>query len=411
MATRRLTHKFPSNTSLWLILRTLESNIGMDNDPSRNFTARGAPKLDDGSTGAGRLYYETPVIQVMGRELASFVDLQKTLGQLGFNSGNILMRLSFRVTETPLEEAMQEIGQYFKSVEGAEAGRTHVGSKAERESTQDSSHLSPVVESNPRPEESAVRGDKTLPDAVSVSVNQGGTLPPVVNDPPVTGPDHRPISVYAAPSSSTPRASLQPFNEKDYEPTIIHARIHQSRLVATSRNQRLKNHSEEEAEIEAQKQKAASITQVEIKVRFPDQMQVVSKFSNLDTSTTLYDFVRGCLVNEDEPFLLNVTGPRGPQPIPKEGAVRLIAGLGMTGRVLVNFIWEVGASVEARVGKVLKDRFREKAKAIEVKDVVVGGDDDAEEKKRDQNHKPVPEGKSDSKGKGVPKWLKLPGKK
>lgn len=347
----------------------------------------------------------------MGRELASFVDLQKTLSQLGFNGGSVLMRLSFRITETPLEEAMQEIGQYFKSVEGKQSERTLVGSEAVRQPTQDPSELSPV-ESGSLTEEPATREDTTLSDAVSVSANQGATFPPVLNDIPVTGSDHRPVSVYAAPSSSTPSAALQPFNEKDYEPTITHAKIHQSRLVATSHNQRLKNHSEEEAEIEAQKQKAANIAEVEIKVRFPDQMQVVSKFSNQDTSTSLYDFVRGCLENEDEPFLLNFTGPRGPQPIPKEGSVvRLIAGLGMTGRVLVNFIWEKGASIEARMGKVLKDTFREKAKEIEVKNVAVEYDDDTEQQKRDHNHKAVPEAKSDSKGKGIPKWLKLPGKK
>lgn len=347
----------------------------------------------------------------MGRELASFVDLQKTLSQLGLNSGSVLMRLSFRITETPLEEAMQEIGQYFKSVEVKQSVRTLVGSEAVREPTQDSSELS-SVESGCRPEEPVAREDTTLSDAVSVSVNQGAIFPLVLNDIPTVGSDHRQVSVYAAPSSSTPRAALQPFNEKDYEPTITHAKIHQSRLVATGRNQRLKNHSEEEAEIEAQKQKAANITEVEIKVRFPDQMQVVSKFSNQDTSTSLYDFVRGCLENEDEPFLLNFTGPRGPQPIPKEGSVvRLIAGLGMTGRVLVNFMWEEGASVEARVGKVLKDKFREKAKEIEVKNVVSEHDDDAEEQKRDHNHKPVPEAKSDNKGKGIPKWLKLSGKR
>ena len=347
----------------------------------------------------------------MGRELASFVDLQKTLSQLGFTSGSVLMRLSFRITETPLEEAMQEIGQYFKSVEEKQSGRTLVGSETVREPTQDPSELSPV-ESSPPKEEPAAREDTTLSDAVSVSVNQGATVSSVLSDIPVIDSDHRPVSVYAAPSSSTPRAALQPFNEKDYEPTITHAKIHQSRFVATSRNQRLKNHSEEEAEIEAQKQRAANITEVEIKVRFPDQMQVVSKFSNQDTSTSLYEFVRSCLENEDEPFLLNFAGPRGPQPIPKEGSVvRLIAGLGMTGRVLVNFTWEKGASVEARVGKVLKDRFREKAKEIEVKNVAVEYDDDTEEQKRDHNHKAVPEAKSDSKGKGIPKWLKLPGKK
>ena len=53
----------------------------------------------------------------MGRDYATFTDLQKTLAQLGFNNGSVLLRLSFRTTDTPLEEAMELIEQYFKSVE------------------------------------------------------------------------------------------------------------------------------------------------------------------------------------------------------------------------------------------------------------------------------------------------------
>ena len=79
---RRLTDKLPSSTSLWMILRHFESK-----DEKQNFTGRGVTVSDASSLGSGRLYYETPVIQIMSREFSSFVDLQKTLAQLGFNNG------------------------------------------------------------------------------------------------------------------------------------------------------------------------------------------------------------------------------------------------------------------------------------------------------------------------------------
>lgn len=403
ITSQRLTHKFPSTTSLWLVLRAFESNVSAESGSNRNFTARGAPKEDH--RGAGRLYHELPVIQVLGRELASFLDLQKTLSQLGFNSGSVLLRLSFRITETPLEEAMEEIGRYFKSLEGEEAPGAHAGNLVVSERIPDPS---PPVESESPTEEFSAPEDATVQDA---DTDQRAISPPVVDDLNLTDPEHRPISVYGPPSSSTPRASLQPFNEKDYEPTINQAKLHQSRLAATARNKRLKTHSEEAAEKEVQRQKAANITEVEIKVRFPDQVQVVSKFSNLDTTTTLYGFVRSCLENENEPFSLNFAGSRGPQSIPQEETVKLISGLGMTGRILVNFIWAEGASLEARTGQVLKDRFQEKAREIEIKNVEVEDDDDRSEQNKTRSLGQVSAAKADGKGKRIPKWLKLPGKK
>ena len=95
-------HKFPSNLSLWKILRQFESgdaSTGM----SLNFTARGVAKITDGaSSGGGHLYYEAPVLNIVGREFTSFVDLQKTLSQLGYNSGSVLMRLTYRRTDQTL---------------------------------------------------------------------------------------------------------------------------------------------------------------------------------------------------------------------------------------------------------------------------------------------------------------------
>lgn len=128
-ASNRLTGKFPTTTTLWLLLRHFES-LSTDSEPSRNFTARAIPQVENGGSGLGRLFYETPVIQVLGRELSSFTDLQKSLAQLGFNSGSILFRLSFRKTESPLEEALAEMDNYFKSAEAEEVEGTHSASAA-----------------------------------------------------------------------------------------------------------------------------------------------------------------------------------------------------------------------------------------------------------------------------------------
>jgi tether containing UBX domain for GLUT4 len=111
----RLMDKFPSDTTLWLILRKFESSEGRN----LNFTARGVLEMEKGASGAGRVFYEMPVLNVMGRELSTFGDLQKTLAQLGLNGGNVLLRLNFKKTDQPLEKAMAEIGQYFKEEEAA----------------------------------------------------------------------------------------------------------------------------------------------------------------------------------------------------------------------------------------------------------------------------------------------------
>ena len=69
-----MTDKFPSTTTLWQVLRKFEAGVAGDGNTKRNLTARGAPGMNDGSSGAGRLYYQIPVIQIMSRELSSFTD-------------------------------------------------------------------------------------------------------------------------------------------------------------------------------------------------------------------------------------------------------------------------------------------------------------------------------------------------
>ena len=423
----RLTGKFPTTTTLWLLLRHFESGLP-DSEPSRNFTARGIPQSESGESVSGRQFYETPVIHVMGRELSSFADLQKSLAQLGFNSGSVLLRLSFRRTESPLEQSIAEIDQYFKSGEDEDVGGTYsvlatkagsapsesisssVPNGSERQSLpevsspsqtqwslqQSAAFLSPHSrkgnEAQARPESSELLSDLlSSPDRT------------------VTSSVQRPLSILAPSSDSTPAASRQAFNEKDYEPTIAHAKLHQARLATSSVNKRLPTDAELAVQADIQAKRNADAKDVQIKVRFPDQMQVISTFTNLDTSTTLYAFVRGLMDKENEPFSLNFSSAQGPRHVPKEGNVRLIADLNMAGRVLVNVAWGDGASERAREGSVLKAEFQKQAKQIEVKE--------AEGVEVEEQVGDIVEGKGKQKDEGrekkgsMPRWLKLPGKK
>jgi tether containing UBX domain for GLUT4 len=410
----RLTDKFPSTTTLWMILRKFESSGTMN----FNFTGRGVAQTISGESGAGRIYYETPVLNIMGRELSSFTDLQKTLAQLGLNSGSSLIRLNFRKTETPLEEAMTEIGQYFKSVEEPAPAGTHSSTTANTELTPEGA-AGPVTDAiagevNPDtltamsvdpPESSASSGNATT--ALTPATPSEASIPDEI----VVGQNQRPISVFAAPSSQTPKAALNPHNEDDYEPTVAHAKLHQLNLQAKSQNKRLLSDAELQHRAEEKAAQQAAIKAVSIKVRFPDQLTLVSNFMALDNGATLYDFVRSVIAADDQPFSLAWMSPKGPQTIPNNTNVRLIRDLGFAGRMLVNFNWDDGASTEARSKTTLKREYASKAKELQVQEVAAA---QAQEENFAATSAPAkekePSGGSKSKG-GMPKWLKLPGKK
>ncbi|KAI9800561.1 MAG: hypothetical protein M1833_003219 [Piccolia ochrophora] len=420
---RRLVDKFPSTTSLWLILRKFESGVAGGAGSNFNFTARGVPQVNNGGSGAGRLYYETPVLQLMGRELSSFTELQKTLGQLGYNSGSTLIRLGFRTTPTPLDEAMVEIGQYFKEIDSHEDAGAHAGSAADTGSRPAAEHPAlpedvTDMKDPPEPEiserqrvESSIEGT-TNPQAV------GETLPDeeeVPDEETIVGPDQRPISVYAPPSNTTPQAATQSFDESDYIPTIEHAKKHQSRLSTSAQNVRLPSEAEIREQEAAAKQKLADIQSVELKIRYPDQSQVVSKFGAMDTTTSLYTFVRSMLVAADQPFWLSYASPKGPIVIPRDDggneAKKLISGLGFLGRMLITFVWDESASAEARLGPVLKEEFARVAKELRVEEAKRMKESEPNEPTTSQSNVKGNARGGDGGKKGMPKWLKLPGKK
>lgn len=450
MPSRRLIDKFPSDTTLWAVLRKFEAGVAGSAPAQKqkhNFTAR-AVALATASGESGRLFYETPVINILGRDISSFIDLQKTLGALGCTSGSVLLRLTFRVTETPMEEAIRDIETYFKSVEddtpnesASQSNQTADAPESDITNTTSPNAEEEEIEAGqqPQPTEQSSRTDSSSPQTHShppISV-QEETASPEENQqqhpspesipepaPSITTP--RPTAVYAPPTSSTPQAARQSYREEDYLPTVDQARAHQRNLKATSRPQRLPSDAELAAEKAAADSKLAAVRDIEVKIRFPDQSQVVSTFGQADSSASLYAYVRSCL-REDlatQPFGLFYLPPPTATPakassnskpsalslIREEQTKLLIRDMKMTGRVLVQCLEQPGSKGMSR--DVLRPELRAVAGEIKVEapsDVV---EEEAESSASLQATGEEKPSKSSAGGESkMRKWLKLPGKK
>ncbi|KAI5307417.1 hypothetical protein KEM55_008331, partial [Ascosphaera atra] len=191
----RLIDKFPSNTTVWGVLRKFESGIA-GGSSERNLTGRAVPNT---TVGAGRPFYETPVVNAMGRELCQFTDLQKTLGQLGYNSGSVLLRLSFRVTDTPLEDAMANIETYFKSVE------EDMPRSMRPEASPETNGITP--EKAAKDKEAEVSGEQKVQEAQNAQDEEASKEPPAPQQVPSamplgTGTDEAATVIQAPPESN-----------------------------------------------------------------------------------------------------------------------------------------------------------------------------------------------------------------
>ncbi|KAK7512298.1 GLUT4 regulating protein TUG-domain-containing protein [Phyllosticta citriasiana] len=380
---QRLTHKFPSNTSLWQVLRVFETIAPAEQKV--NLTQRGRAVQNAGSSSAGRLHYEIPSINIMGRELSTFLDLQKTLGQVGLNGGSALLRLQFKDSGEPLEKAMMEITDYFKSLESEESTEKQTGDSqagSAGDAAPAPAPAPPTLEQDKAVDESQTSDPSSTMDvdtpATNTSSAPAATAPPPTTEPTssnnITDPSTRPMTIFFPPSSSTPTAALSAtFDESDYIPTIEHAKSHQAALASATRNQRLASDAELAARAEAAAAHRAAVAGVTVRVRLPDGHQLESRFGRDETGKDLYSWVRGLLASsadEGARFVVRYNSPENARlvTLPDDAAVKLVRDLGLEGRVLMTMSWDDGASVAVRRGPVLADKWARRATELKVKD-------------------------------------------
>ncbi|EGP86189.1 uncharacterized protein MYCGRDRAFT_73850 [Zymoseptoria tritici IPO323] len=348
----RLSDKFPSTTSLWLVLRKYEDAVAGQPPRKLNLTQRGVPPV--GSSGAGQLEYEQPCLHLMGRNMETFGDLQKSFAQLGINDGSVLMRLTFKRNGRLLEEAMKEIEEHFQSVDTVPAG---VGSSASQAAPGTHATAPGSLQSLPDADADNA-GDDVI---ASSSITQPGSS---TNEEPLNG-----IAVYLPPSSSTPAAALQEDDPALFEPSIDHAKAHQAALTRMTRNTRLLSDKELAEQEETRQASLAQVNTVTVRVRYPDQSMIETTVSATSTAAELYAQVAGTLASTADAqgkFELRYTGAKGHQTLPDSTSQRLVRDFGFRGKVLVTLIWKPEASAQARQGPSLKEEYRSRAKDLKV---------------------------------------------
>lgn len=368
----------------------------------------------EGSTGSGQLYHETPVLNIMGRELASFEDYQKTLSQLGYNSGSVLIRLSYKTTDQTLYEAMELISQFFK--EDVQAGGASEAPEKPEE---------PVTAAE-------ISGDTPMADAPS-DLTPRNTQSEQPSHPSETAPlepvldphtdtskgeasstaldEHNPlepINVFFAPSGTTPAAALAPSNEKDYNPTVAHAQLHQSRLLDNSRNKRLLSDKELEEKAAAEEAKIAAVKSVLVRVRFPDNTSSEWQVGPTQTGAFLYEAVRHVMASKDAAFHLVLPGGKSVIKDSNTPQHSLIKSYKLSGRVLVNLVWEDSVDAAVRKQSFLKTSIARQGQNVPVPEVPQVAEEEEHTAPAIEPKKEKSSG--DSGGKKLPKWLKL-GKK
>lgn len=348
----RLTEKFPSSTSLWQVLRRFESGTAGGTPYPLNITQRGIAERNTGSYGAGRMFYEMPTLNLMNREFGTFVDLQKTLAAVGVTSGSALLRLNFKHSGKPLEEAMAEISQYFKESEEetpsvSAAGPTKVEAPKTETPSQSEAPQAALQQAAP-----PTATSEPMEDVQSTPVPTTGPAQPDT----ATSSTAPKITTFLAPEANAPAAS-RTFNEEDYVPTVDHAKTHQARLETLGKNQRLLSDRELDEQRKEKEAKTAAVSTVSVRFRMPDQTQIQTSFTREDTAQSLFATMTEVLRFPDEAYQLSYRDSTGKQAVLKrEEKKTLIQGLGWTGNTLVYVSWaQEGVSEKAKGEPALKD--------------------------------------------------------
>ncbi|ORY66436.1 GLUT4 regulating protein TUG-domain-containing protein [Pseudomassariella vexata] len=395
---QRAVEKLPSDYTIWSVLRYFEAQTFQGKNI--NITGRGVPQISNGQ-GPGQLYYETPVLQIEQRSFSTFVDFQKTLSSLGYNSGSVLIRLSFKKTERTLVEAMEYITQYFQGEKEQEKETTARAAERAQPSTSNAESKGITlkadgpaeVDGEPAPQPEAAPTEQVQAEPGAMDVDSAPTGNPLV-----------PVSIFSAPSASTPAAAR--INEPDevYEPGLAQLTSRQQFLKTAAQNKRLPSDKEIAEKAAAEAARLDAIKSVDVKVRFPDNTSAQWQFDQSATGELLHRAVRNVMAAQQAPFKLILPGPQ--HVAIRDDSANLIRTYNLTIRTLVNLVWDDSVPDAARKQPFLRQSAAQRAQAIIVPEVPQVEENEPTPAVPQRSDEP----RRDVGSKGTPKWLKgLPG--
>ncbi|KAK9239987.1 hypothetical protein V1525DRAFT_417114 [Lipomyces kononenkoae] len=158
--------------------------------------------------------------------------------------------------------------------------------------------------------------------------------------------DSRSVEVYLPPNE-TPK----PVNDDDesiYEMTTVRVKAYQSLLTSKSRKlAEGRPMLTKELLRQQEAERKAKIEKCELRIRFPDQTQLLSTFNATETLGDVMTFVRFSLVDPMIPFYFFVTPPRRVLADPSK---TLVNDLGFGSREILYFAWDM-QKIQAQLGE------------------------------------------------------------
>ncbi|KAI1866107.1 uncharacterized protein JN550_007796 [Neoarthrinium moseri] len=404
----RATAKLPSDYTIWKVLRHFESVVCKGKGV--NITGRGVPQTNAAGN-SGQLYYETPTLQVESRVLSSFVDFQKTMSQLGYNKGNVLIRLSFQRTDKTFVDATEDISQYFKEEEAAQQEREGAAGEA----TKKTDSAASTQEKNETPVDAGTQNETAHPSSATPNNITEPQPEPELMEVDTTTPSDplAPVSIFSAPKNSTPAAAAHAMEPDEvFVPGIVQAQQHQHLLKTQAQNRRLLSDRELQQKADEEAARLAAVRSIDVRVRFPDNTSAQWKVYPDWTGAKLYAAVRGVMAHDAQRFHMVLPGtPR--VVLADTDATTLVRGHGFRHNTLVNLVWDDSVPDDVRGQPFLKQAARSHATEVVVPDLPQGDDEDEAPGPSTTKRAAAASSRSDDgdgKKKGVPKWLKL-GKK
>ncbi|KAK9312970.1 hypothetical protein V1522DRAFT_405455 [Lipomyces starkeyi] len=185
-----------------------------------------------------------------------------------------------------------------------------------------------------------------VPEAVTSPSRSLANVVPASSSSTAASAGSRSVAVYLPPDK-TPEP-VNDYDESIYEMTTVRAKAYQSLLTTKSR--RLTEGGPMLTKELRQKQEAekrAKVGKCEVRIRFPDQTQLLSTFNTTETIGDVMTFVRFSLVDPMIPFYFFITPPRRVLADPSK---TLVDDLGFGSREILYFAWDM-AKLKAQLGE------------------------------------------------------------
>lgn len=365
----KLVGDFASHATVWNILKHFEKLSGI------NFTERSYKKTL-------KKYYEIPTVQLFNRVLTRLEQLDESLYEMGIEDGSVSLRVRFEKSDLALDDALS-FHKNFRSLEMAEKAKEEVQNRKTTHKQQVAKEKREEIT-----QKEAIKAEGSATSASSTISDSGVLRSNDENPMATTGPSNVKVFKPESNPSTTPEDAA---SESEMTPRMFNHYVNNLKNMSEGPQHLMTKSMKETAEAE----KLSKITEITLRIRFPNHEIVEATFKGTDSTDSVYEFVKKVLKYQYS-FNLFITPPK--QIL--ESGKQLSRGYKLGKREIIHFEWIPSSIPKTGIDSsvsVLKPEYQQRATSLsaELKSEAVSSKTSSAQEK--EKKKLV----------GKPKWMKL----